>query len=1776
MNEVTSRVLFCLLAAAAAGCEGETPCGDACAEATCEPGRAGCECLAYGRCAQGNGPGIALACSDGLCRQQGCSEGTADCSCTPAGDCSDGTVCVAGRCVHEPSQVLAPPAEPVCYSPCSQGLRLADGTYLPCLSDGLIEACVGGTTCVEGSCVASGEGPRTCAEDADCSDFQACTLGRCTSNCRLDTDCGAGLACHRMVCRLPCSASGDDCAAGQFCATVDGEHGYCMPLATPDDQPQVDISGGFLVSASRLTFSNIDTTHTVTIINDSPTAQAFVVRKVRHTELTDSGPLDETDDPLFWLELGPEGNAAPVPEYEVTVDADGGTAVVEIAGAANPALPAWDGVIEIANDVLGTRRISLSYVQTAKGRWSGRMYYFTSFGDTGLDAWVAAGRPDTGALSVGNAFIQKWSAFKHGRILTFDEWLAILAATRSESWDWASTRALCTGVDDLGPQGRCFLFDGVTKGWVTYSNNVVSTPIPSGVVDFPFQLHVEPNRSDPTRMLGRIDTAGSLHEPGNAAIALRFAADPADAANCRTAAGNCIIDLVDLQADIRVGGRYLTDAADASCAAAPGFELTRAPWLVDGFVQRTEIDGESGLRYRYECRSPDLPLANPDNDPNIAALNLSMAGSNPVPDAGTRRRRFDLVDGALINNDTLFVIFEETFESFLDDDFSAYGYILLQRSAAELEANDYVGSVADDATPEPPSALGAACSAGTLTAAGLGSSLPSGPLDAVVQTLLDGIDAATTATYLPSGSPPYVHYLCTGVTPGDPTTRGTFDSGPVYLEGGAIACPPGSTVRYFVLDTMDDAAVAHLPCQELGTCHETFATWEQNCEAGSCTDGLRLDPPWRCQDANEVYCDDDRLDLRNGKQFYDEQVMAADVLVPLATEVDNAFRYRTRFRSRSGTGLGFAPDICAVDSDALPYCYDPPAIEMAAGRTDCLTHIFSERFDDLSTPVQQGLLDYLKQSFAWYPITGGMPTHDGFERLYAELLIMLGDDAFTRAFASRFDLAGSAVYGFEGSLFEPGGIDLSGGAGFEMYQLYRAGQYYQQALDRFYSLLPYIWQAANSGDASKSFVTLGTVTAYLDRVIRASTQKSRVASEIAKRYQRFNKPGLARHVVERGYASMYMESVIIAQLMLRMVDAVEPPKRPQVVSQIRFASLGYRSALMHMQGVYDDISDNLTLFGFAPEYVPFPALDTGDTNAFAKLFASARNKAAVATEKERQALDASRTYETDAVSFQNELTRIRNNCEGELARLCGTMAGEDGNIYPAIPKYAHLNELARLMGDPCGYAGNGAIHEAMAEIEITGLDLEIVVQDEENLLDEVDLEVDRVGEQCDAIYHEADFLLEMKNDVHNLEDQIGYVRAGMKAADAALELAKWKAGQEKCLVIAGTASGTDCAGAVAGSALVTAMTIVNRAAKVAGEVAIGVKEDEITQIQDGAAWWETTQACTTAKIDSAYRVKTLLLRLRELDLEAIKAQYRMALAASKVQKLHNEAQRLISEQAETEQQTINLEAARNDPNVRIYKNDSVLTADRTFQAAVREAYKATKVFEYYTSQSYGLLGDLFLVRMVSHGDISLEYYLDNLEAAFVEFEEQFGNPDVRVAILSLRDDVMQIPRIDGENRSISHDERIEMFRVRLRDPRLLDEHGYTTVPFSTSLSTLSPLTRNHKIRTIEAEIVGSDVGDPVARVYLRQAGTGVVRGVDDVANYFSFPERTAVINPFINGARVFPDDVYRSNRLKDRPYVSTRWEVVLNQRDERVNKDVNLGSLSDIRLYVYYTDFTPF
>ncbi|MEO1269157.1 MAG: hypothetical protein AAFX99_13730 [Myxococcota bacterium] len=1186
--------------------------------------------------------------------------------------------------------------------------------------------------------------------------------------------------------------------------------------------------------------------------------------------------------------------------------------------------------------------------------------------------------------------------------------------------------------------------------------------------------------------------------------------------------------------------------------------------------------------YRWECRDAMLPF-NTDDDASLAAENLSLALSNPIPDGQPRRRTFTILDGALINQSQLFILFEESFESFLGADdtegFSAFGYIVLTRNPTDLATDDannntipdvYDGTIAEDNRPDPStSLLKATCSDAILAQALDRTNLNASNSNTLVRAILSGVigDASQTLT---EGSAEQPHYLCvdTGLFNGGPDT---FASPPTR-----VSCPAESEVIYFTMNTSVQTRrqIADQACQDDGSCLETLNRWRDN-------GFLTQDPPvWRCADTNAVYCDSNRLDLLADKEVF---AITEDnaVFVPLQSLIDDAFRYKTRFQNRRGENPGFAPEICLPGgSDRIPYCYDPEQIASVMKRTDCLLEVWGDDslYGGLDDTTRTMLNQYLEFNFAFTTEDG--LSRDGFEHLNAELLIMLGDEAYTSAFASRFDLAGTANIAFEGSLFEEGGINLSGIVGHEMYSLYQATQYYEMILDRFYSQSPLIWQSlarAQAGDGDRNFVIPGTVTRYFDRLIRASAQKSKAWAEIAKRYNQMNRADLARRVSERAYTATYLESVILARMILRIVDVSTPQDRAQIEAMISSAQLRYRSALLDMQEVHSTLTDELTIFGYAPDYIPFPPLDSGDinaSNAFELLQRRVDVKMNVAAQREQVALEQNRSFDTDAAQFQSELTQIRTTYESQLGDICGTFVGDDDRIYPAIEKYAYLSDATTLYGNPCGQVGNGNIHNQRAEIELAGLSIQSVLARYQNVINEVDIEIERVSLQCDEIVERAQYNFDVAGRQANLEQEIRDNQFIVNRVQSGLSLAGTLIGYTVC--------GADPAQCTQGAGA----TVAYSAAHIAAEAGISVLELEIQQterdissLNRDAAQWNTLQECDVALIDSNARTATLLLQLQEIKLEILRAEYQFRLTLSELQRLQNQASRLEAEQKEAEQLSINVQAAHNNPNVRIYKNDAIINAEVAFDDAIREVYRLTRVFEYYTSQSYARKDDLFLIRMVQRGDPNLENYVSDLINAFYEFEELFGVPDTRAKIISLRDDIFLIPRLDDNGDALSQGDRYRMFREKLTDVTLLDSNGYITIPFSTDLSELSPLTRNHKILYVEVDMYGSDNGDTVGLAYIRQKGTGIINTVHDAREYYRFDDRTAVVNTIFNGNRYFETTAnvsgyYKTYRLRDRPLVNTGWELVINQRDEEVNQDINLAALNDVRIYIYYGDVT--
>ncbi len=1753
-----------------------------CVAASCQVGQHNCPCTASSTCSA-----VTDSCINGQCVTTSCPEGSAGCRCLPGQTCGTskkGTAltCVAGTCTDCVTQScvtngLLKPTNPPCYTPCLKGFVDGAGAYHVCDADSLMrheagEACLDDKVCTSGSCVKKGASVPTCQSDIECPDFQNCIEGSCYAVCDNDLDCPDGLACHRHACRKPCSSDNQSCKDHTACTITDGTNGYCMPVGSaPTGSIEGPVLGTFSVSVDSIAFNSGNIDATFTIKNEGPVAATFTVTKIQHAE--NGGATVVTTHPMPWLKIGEPGKEAQVDQFKLLVSPEGGGGVdagtdasgtISLQGAATQTLSRWDGVIEIKseNARLGSRRINLSYVGSADGRWAGKMYYFANFGSKNLDAWIADRANFSNLQVVGNALVRRWGDFRLGQV-TRPNFEAALQSAVTGSWSWSSTRSGC-------PTQACYPYvdfaHPLGNGLEQFSDSLQDYPIPSDVSELPVAFDLKTSSADPSLFVGRIPTTEALHYLGDPQVTLKFVASPSAASCPFTNGGECVVFADTLSSTINVGGRYLIPKYGQANACPSNWQMQSTPWLVPGFVAWTDTNRDNGLLYRSECRDKTQPGGLAGTAP---ALNVSLASANPIPDGYTRSRKLSLVDGAMVDQNSMILIVKETFDSMLGAASSqlpvtAYGVITLKRTPAQLDVNSFNGNV-PPAAQAPPAAASriVSCSSSLLQKIGLSgdptNEVTSANVPAIIDAVLNGTPLSGKPTAMDISR---VHYLC--------HDTGKFDGGNTVANNNAnYDCPAGSDVTYFYFSdiaSMPTAAqIAALPCQTGGTCQQTLDAWRS-----SGAWGIGLEPPvYRCTNPNEVFCDTNRGDLRVGKEFY-ATGQGSPVFSPLRTAINDAFRYKTQFRTRTGSNVGFAPEACVPNSDAVPYCYDASQIEAARDRVDCAVKIYLPFGTSTDSNVQAALAslsDYLKINFGYtQTINPPLYTYDGFETMYAELLVMLGDDAYTSSFTARFDLAGSSHATFQGSLFEPGGIDLSGAAGYEMYELYQATQYYGLVLERLYALAPYMFDSAG---AFESFITAPTFTWYFPKLVRASAQRTRAWSEIAKRYQAFNRPELARNVVKRAYTSAYLESVVIGNLVTRFLPNAGTEKN-DIEKARDISALTNSAALLDMRDVFKKITDTVTYFGFAPDYIPFPALDPSDVNAFTKLFNLAQQRTADASMREQNALNSSRTYETDLASFQAELVKLRINYNNQLGDICGTFTGEDGGVYPAVAQYADMSSRTRALGDPCGFVGNGKLYDSMGQLEVVQLDMKKVQQEYDMLFSEIKIETDRVSQQCGLIVNLADAGYKTAQTVKSLQVDID-------AAHIAETNLKWLLnGLDKLVTAMGCTIGmaTNCPGAWSAFGTFVSAESIYSLTDIGLQTLIDSKQLEISQVQAAHVKWETLQQCNVAQVDSEALIKSKLLQLKNIDLDALKAEYNLKLALSQVATYRDKAKSLANEANEMEEQTINVEAARNDPNVRIYKNDAIINADLAFESAIAAAYQATKVFEYYSSQSYEHLMDLFLVRMVNYGDYNLNNYLTQLQDAYLSFQQQYGNPDDRVEILSLRDDVFAIARLDPSGQPITQADRIAQFRGRLKDVSLLDEQGDLTSPFATAINPLSPVTRTHTVKRLEAEISGSDVGDTVGRIYVRQKGTGVVSAVNGDPLYYRLPAVTAVINPFFNGVRVFTSDIYDNDRMRDRPVANSRWDLVINQKDETANMDIDLNSVTDIRLYVYYTDFT--
>ena len=126
------------------------------------------------------------------------------------------------------------------------------------------------------------------------------------------------------------------------------------------------------------------------------------------------------------------------------------------------------------------------------------------------------------------------------------------------------------------------------------------------------------------------------------------------------------------------------------------------------------------------------------------------------------------------------------------------------------------------------------------------------------------------------------------------------------------------------------------------------------------------------------------------------------------------------------------------------------------------------------------------------------------------------------------------------------------------------------------------------------------------------------------------------------------------------------------------------------------------------------------------------------------------------------------------------------------------------MGDPCGLVGNGRVHEAMAGVELTALDMEGVSRRYDDILEQIQIEVDLTNQRCALNLELADYRFSVDAQVNDLSLIVNASRATPGMIDRVTEHARTYAALTKCVAGPG---GTDCPQGAASAVAYAAVTI---------------------------------------------------------------------------------------------------------------------------------------------------------------------------------------------------------------------------------------------------------------------------------------------------------------------------------------------------------------------------------
>ena len=317
--------------------------------------------------------------------------------------------------------------------------------------------------------------------------------------------------------------------------------------------------------------------------------------------------------------------------------------------------------------------------------------------------------------------------------------------------------------------------------------------------------------------------------------------------------------------------------------------------------------------------------------------------------------------------------------------------------------------------------------------------------------------------------------------------------------------------------------------------------------------------------------------------------------------------------------------------------------------------------------------------------------------------------------------------------------------------------------------------------------------------------------------------------------------------------------------------------------------------------------------------------------------------------------RSKNSYENQLVALCGSVKDGSGQSKPAVPKYIQHFKGKQKVDNPCGLTQSGQLYNSYQQLGKFQIRVRSAQQTFKNTVAQIEAEKFRIQNYCKKKFELADITWEHRKKVHKLNQQIGWIRYGMDAVSRTVQnmgtaFSLWKCGL------------TECPSAAIAFGFFTGISVVSEAMLGGMQAATIDKQNEIAEQSRKFEQRQMTISCDsdgTARVDSMVRVLQLRNQLLVIELETLQMRYDVSLALSQIKGIQDKVIRIIAQQEQVTQQAINIQAARNDPNIRIYQNDAIIAAEYTFNLAMQAAYETTLVYEYYTGSSYRDKNKLF-------------------------------------------------------------------------------------------------------------------------------------------------------------------------------------------------------------------------